>query len=273
MIRPLPNSDLADRFDDLENRPHAFPTLDRAFDAVERTLARLGVDNPATLRSPRPVEEALSETALPEGTLLILSATELRAAEVDIEDTVKDERTGGSVYLSLPLSDDLPGRARGLRELASAAPTFGFNASLRPAPGQRLGRVKQVPTPLNLRSYRFLVADTPGFRVAVVARALPTGGFIGLWSGNDQIIDELREVLTSTVEAAGYTPPAAASSVPALEGVTSAEDVWKQAEALRTYRVVREAELREIARAAALRGVALRREREAVKRRTAPSAR
>ena len=55
------------------------------------------------------------------------------SAEVDIEDTVKDERQGGSVYLSLPNAEDLPNRARGLRELASAAPTFGFNPSLKPA--------------------------------------------------------------------------------------------------------------------------------------------
>ncbi len=159
MISPLPQYNLPDVFfTDFHDRPAAFPSLDRAFDAVERALARLGVEDPASLRSPRPVEEALSPNALPEGTLLVLNPSELRAAEVDIEETVKDERLGGAVYLSLPHADDLPTRARGLREVASAAQSFGFNPSLRPAPSSRLGRMKQVPMPLNLRSYRFLLA-------------------------------------------------------------------------------------------------------------------
>ncbi len=263
MISPLPKYNLPDLVSDLDERPSPFPILDRAFDAVERVLARLGVEDPASLRSPRPVEEALSATSLPEGTLLILNPSELRAAEVDIEETVKDERLGGSVYLSLPHADDLPARARGLRELAAAAPCFGFNPSLRPAPASRLGRLKQVPMPLNLRGYRFLIADTPGFRVAVVARSLPGGGFIGLWSGNERVIDEVRNVLARAGDAAGHDVPDEAAPVPVLEGVESSEDVWKLAGELRAHRVVREAELREIARAAALRGVALRREREA----------
>ena len=263
MISPLPQYHLPDVFAEEFERPSAFPILDRAFDAVERALARLGVDDPATLRSPRPVEEALSATALPEGTLLVLNPTELRAAEVDIEETVKDERQGGSLFLSLPHPDDLPSRARGLRELAAAAPAFGFNPSLRPAPASRLGRMQQVPMPLNLRSYRFLLADTPGFRVVCVARALPTGGFVGLWSGNERVVAEVRDVLAAAADACGYDVPEAAPEVPELEGVDRARDVWSQAKELRDYRVIREAELREIARAAALRGVALRREREA----------
>ena len=190
MIRPLHSHDLPDVYAERDGRPCAFPVLDRAFDAVERALARLGVEDPASLRSPRPVEEVLSPTALPEGTLLILSPSELRAAEIDIEETVKDERLGGSIFVSLPEPEDLPARARGLRELATAAPTFGFNPSLRPAPASRLGRVSQVPLPLHLRSYRFLLADTPGFRVAVVARALPGGGFVALWTGNERAILE-----------------------------------------------------------------------------------
>ena len=266
MIRPLPNYHLPDVFSDLDERPRAFPILDRAFDAVERALARLGVEDPASLRSPRPVEDALSDTALPEGTLLVLSPTELRAAEVDVEETVKDERLGGAVYLSLPHPDDLNGRARSIRELATAAPTFGFNGSLRPLPASRLGRTTQVAMPLNLRSYRFLLADTPGFRVAVVARALPGGGFIGLWTGNEQVLAEMRDVLAASIDASGHDVPEPASAVPTLEGVDQEEDVWKIAADLRAYRVVREAELREIARAAALRGVALRREREEAKR-------
>ena len=262
MISPLPHYSLPDVFADIGERPRAFPLLDRAFDAVERALARLGVEDPASLRSPHPVEEVLSETALPEGTLLVLSPSELRAAEIDIEETVKDERQGGACYLSLPQPDDLTTRARGLRELAAAAPCFGFNPSLRPAPAARLGRLKIVPMPLNLRSYRFLVADTPGFRVAVVSRALPGGGFIGLWSGNEHVVEEVRGALARAADAAGHDVPDTAPAVPQLEGVDRPEDVWDQARDLRAHRVVREAELREIARAAALRGVALRRERD-----------
>lgn len=263
MISPLPQYHLPDVIADYDDRPSAFPLLDRAFDAVERALARVGVENPATLRSPRPVEEVLSDTALPDGTLIVLSPSELRAAEVDIEDTVKDERLGGSVYISLPHPDDMPARARGIREFAAASAAFGFNSSLRPAPASRLGRVQQVPMPLNLRSYRFVLADTPGFRVVCIARALPTGGFVGLWSGNERVVDEVRDVLAAAAVASGYDVPDASASAPVLEGIEREQDVWDHAEELRAYRVIREAELREIARAAALRGVALRREREA----------
>jgi hypothetical protein len=49
--------------------------------------------------------------------------------------------------------------------------------------------------------------------------------------------------------------------VPPLLGVASEADVRRQAAALRGLREIREGELREIARAAALRGVQLRRER------------
>ena len=268
MIRPLPNFDHPDVFTDLDDRPGAFPILDRAFDAVERALGRLGVESPATLRSARPVEDALSDTALPEGTLLVLNPSELRAAEIDIEETVKDERSGGSVYLSLPSPEEIPTRSRGLREIAGAVPTFGFNPSLKPVSASRLSRLRQVPMPLHLRSYRFLLADTPGFRVAVIARALPGGGFIGLWSGNARVIDEVRRALALAARAAGHDVPEPAAAVPDLEGIAREDDVWSQAAQLRAYRTVREAELREIARAAALRGVALRREREAAKRAT-----
>jgi hypothetical protein len=267
MIRPVPHSELSDVLTNLDERPGAFPTLDRAFDAVERTLHRLGVTNPALLRSPRPVEEALSDTALPEGTLLVLQPSELRAAEVDIEETVKDERQGGAVYLSLPAADELPTRARSLRELASSVATFGLNPSLKPAPSSRLGRLRQVPMPLHLRNYRFLLADTPGFRVTVVARALPGGGFIGLWSGNEQVVNEVRYALSLAARASGHDVPEPSAAVPELDGIARERDVWDQAADLRAYRVVREAELREIARAAALRGVALRRERDARRQR------
>ena len=229
-------------------------------------MARLGIEDPATLRSPRPVEDILSRNALPDGTLLVFSPSELRAAEIDIEDTVKDERLPGSIYLSLPSHEDLPTRARGLREIASAATTYGFNGSLRPAPATRLGKMRQVPMPLSLRGYRFLLADTAGFRVVVVARALPGGGFVGLWSGNERVVDEVRQALVETVRASGHEVEQAAAPVPDLEGIERERDVWDRAADLRAHRVVREAELREIARAAALRGVALRREREAQRR-------
>ena len=63
MIRPLHHFNLPDVFSEIDDRPVAFPTLDRAFDAVERALARLGVEDPGSLRSPKPVEDVLSEAA------------------------------------------------------------------------------------------------------------------------------------------------------------------------------------------------------------------
>lgn len=249
---------------DLDARSRPFPLLDRAFDAVERALARLGVEDPASLRSPRPVEDALSPTALPAGTLLILSPGELRAAEVDVEETVKDERSGGAVFVTLPRDGNLEARKRSLRELAVSTPTF----CLTPTGALPAGysRLRAVPVDDRFRDYDLLLADTPGFRVAVVRRALPGGGFVALWTGNEQVVQEIGEMLRRFAHEAGHEVPDPAPSVPALDGVDSERDVWEQAADLRSYRVVREAELREIARQAALKGVAMRREREAKKR-------
>ncbi len=266
MIRPLRGSELSDVLRRYDTRSRPFPILDRAFDAVERALAELGIEAPDTLRSPRPVEDALSPTALPEGTLLILNPREVRAAEIDVEETVKDERQGGSFFLSLPASEDLPGRARGLRELSCAATVFGFHPGPRPRIPSRLGRANLLGLPPEFTGYRFLLADTPGFRVCVVQRALPGGGWIALWSGNELVLAELREVFAREATAAGLSVPKCAPDVPSLDGIDAPSDVWSQARDLRDYRVIRQAELREIARQAALRGVALRREREAKRR-------
>ena len=185
MLQPLPPISRPD----LGQRSRPFPILDRAFDAVERALAKLGVEDPASLRSPRPVEDALSPTALPAGTLLILSPAELRAAEVDVEETVKDERSGGAVFVSLPDQGNLDARKRSLRELAVSTPTY----CLTPTGSLPAGysRLHAVEVPAGYAEYGILVADTPGFRVAVLRRALPSGGFIALWTGNEQIINEL----------------------------------------------------------------------------------
>ncbi len=267
MIRPLPNSLFTDVARQLDQRPRAFPALDRAFDAVERALATLGVEDPGSLRSPQPVEDALSKTALPPGTMLILSPRELRLAEMDIEDTVRDERQGGTIFTTLPTLERIGERARALRELAATAECFGFRGPGRPAPASRLGKVKQLPLPSSMRDYKFLIADTPGFRCMVVTRALRGGGFIGLWCGDDDVINEVRGILASVASEYDFTVQPAAPSVPPLEGVEKESDVWKQADELRAYRTIREAELREIARQAALRGVQLRREREAARKR------
>lgn len=258
MIRPLPLARaLAPQ---PVERPRAFPTLDRAFDAVERALARLGVEDPGSLRSPKQVEEELSPTALPPGTLLVLNAEELAAAEIDVADTVLDERLGGVVFGTMerpPLEDD---RRRRLRELAGVSTAFGFVPH-----GQEpysVGRVRQVRTPAELAPYRFLVADIPGFRVALITRALPGGGVLGLWSGSPAVLDEVTSVLRRVLQQQGHMAPPKARAVPARDAVASEAEVWKQAEELRAYRTVREAELRQIARAAALRGVELRRQRD-----------
>jgi hypothetical protein len=267
MIRPLPS--YAARA--LEGAPaprrRPFPTLDRAFDAVERALGSLGTPDPASLRSPRLVEELLSPTALPGGTLLVVDPDEIRAAEEDIEDTVRDERLGGAVFLSLPPGDVVTGeRLREIREIAAVAPAFVFNPGLKPIPSQRLGKARQVPTSLDLRGYRFVLADTPGFRVALVRRACAGGGEVALWTGDPVAVAEVRATLATAAVAAGYPVPPVAGDVPRLEGITEVDDVWRQAEMLRAHRSVRDAELRQIARQAALRGVAIRRERERERR-------
>lgn len=263
MIRPLRGNELHEILRRHDDRARPFPILDRAFDSIERALAQLGIEAPDTLRSPRPVEDALRPTALPEGTLLILNPREIRAAEIDVEETVKDERLGGCLFTTIPSAGELPGRARGLRELATATTAYGFHPGTAPRISSRLGKLRVLGLPDTLGGYRFLMADTPGFRVCVVQRALPGGGWIGLWSGNERVLEEIRSVLAPSIEAAGYETPAPAPDAPALDGIDSADDVWAQAKELRDYRVIRQAELREIARQAALRGVALRREREA----------
>ena len=271
MIRPLPSysTSLQAGAPSSPYVARTLPRIDRALDAVERAILERGIDNPQKLRSPRPIEEVLSPRALPEGTLLVLSDAELAATVADIEDTVRDERLGGTVFTTLPHLEELGKSARGLRELAHTAKTFGFNPSLRPLPSQRMGKVAQIPLPLHLRSYRFLLADTPGFRVMMISRTLPGGGWIALWSGNEHLVAELRAVLSEAASAAGHNVPEPSPEVPPLEDIESSEDVWRRAKELRAYRVVREAELREIARQAALRGVQIRREREAAKRKAA----
>jgi hypothetical protein len=246
---------------DLLERPRPFPTLDRAFDAVERALARLGIEDPASLPSPQLVEEDLSPTALPAGTVLVLNPDEYVAAEVDIHDTVLDERLGGTVYGTIERPPTPDERRRRLREMGGAATAFGF---LPPgAEPYGTGRVRQVRSPAFLAGYRFLVADVPGFRVALISRALPGGGFLALWSGDGEVVDEITRVFQRALQVDGHAVPARAPAVPTRDVVPSSAALWKQAEELRAYRTVREAELRQIARAAALRGVELRREREA----------
>ena len=102
--------------------------------------------------------------------------------------------------------------------------------------------------------------------IPLVRRDLPGGGWIALWTGNERAIREIGEVVRHRAAEAEVPVPDYAPEVPALEGVRTVRDVWTQAADLRAYRVVREAELREIARQAALKGVAMRREREAKKR-------
>ncbi len=238
------------------------PQWDRVFDAIERVLHAQGVHQPQALRSPRLIDEALDPRLLPHGTMLVLSEAERVATEADIEETVRDERAGGCVLVTLPAVEKLGDRAKALRDLAGAAATFGFHAESRPLPAQRLGRVRQVPCPAGLSGYRFLLADTPGYRVAFVQRNLPGGGWIGLWSGNPALVGELRRVLAAAVQAAGLLMPGASPRVPEIDGIAAEDEIWKRASELRAYRTVREAELREIARQAALRGVQLRRERD-----------
>jgi hypothetical protein len=237
------------------------PRLEAAFHAVESVLADMRIDRPHALRSPQPVEEALEGSAALAGTLVVLDAAELRSAELDLEETVADERAGGTLFLSFPNPAELAARRVRWRDLGNASTTFAFVSPEERPMG--FGRVHFVPRPTALAGYRLLVADTPGFRVAIVSRSLPGGGFIGLWSGDTDLVDEVSGYLRSTLRATGLQVPDAAPAVPPLVGIGSEQDVWRQATSLRALREVREGELREIARAAALRGVALRRERAA----------
>ena len=239
----------------------ALPRIDAAFRAVERVLTDLGVDQPHTLRSPQVVEEALDGVHALEGTLVILDPAELRAAELDLEETVADERAGGSLFVSLPNVAELAARRVRYRDLAAAASGFAFIDPDRNAVG--FGRFHFVPRPRELRKWRILLADTPGFRCVVISRPLPRGGFVGLWSGNAEIVDEVGGLLRRLASAAGHEVPPPAAAVPPLLGISKESDVWAQATQLRGQREVREGELREIARAAALRGVELRRQRAA----------
>src|SRR5512141_358928 len=102
----------------------ALPRIESAFRAVERVLEDLGIQNPHTLRSPQLVEEALEGVAALAGTLVILDPAELRAAELDLEETVADERSGGSLFVSLPNVTELSARRVRYRDLAAASTGF-----------------------------------------------------------------------------------------------------------------------------------------------------
>lgn len=239
----------------------SMPRIEAAFRAVEGVLEDLGIENPGSLRSPQIVEEALEGVTPLDGSLVILDAAELRAAELDLEETVADERAGGSLFVSLPNLGELSSRRVRYRDLAAAATSFAFVE-----PGAHVlgfGRFHFAPRPTFMRRWRVLVADTPGFRVAVISRPLEKGGFIGLWTGNPDLVDEVAGFLRRIAASAGHTVPAPAVAVPSMLGLANESDVWRSAASLRGQREVRENELREIARQAALRGVELRRQRAA----------
>ena len=237
----------------------SLPRTEAAFRAVEMTLASLGIDRPHTLRSPQLVEEALDGAPALEGTLVILDPAELRAAELDLEETVADERNGGTLFLSVPNPEEWTARRVRDRDIASSTTAFAFVDAGVVVKG--FGKLIPVPRPRMIKGWRVFLADTPGFRVVIVSRPRASGGFIGLWSGNSELVDEVSEFLRRSAREAGHDVPPAAPPVPPMIGVSGAAEVWKMAHELRGLREVREGELREIARAAALRGVAMRRER------------
>ena len=258
-LRTLPSFSSAVRFAPFDAETPVLPRIEGAFRAVESTLKALGIESPHTLRSPQVVEEALEGISALEGTLVILDPSELRAAEADLEETVADERSGGSVFLALPNPAEWATRRIRYRDLASSSAAFAFVDPGAPVRG--FGKLHAVPRPRILKGWRIFLADTPGFRVVVVSRPLATGGFIGLWSGNPDLVDEMSDLLRHAARDAGHDVPAPAAPVPPMLGVAGSAEVWKKAGELRGQREVREGELREIARAAALRGVAMRRER------------
>jgi hypothetical protein len=237
----------------------SLPRFEAAFRAVEDVLVAQGIDRPHEMRSPRLVERALEGVSALEGTLVIVDPAELRAAELDLEETVADERGGGALFVSLPLLSELTARRLRFRELGSASAGFGFiDEDVHPV---GFGRFQFSKKPQGLRRWRLLVADTPGFRVALVSRPRAAGGFIGLWTGNPDMVNEITGLLRASARAAGHVVPAPAPAVPPTLGLSGEAEIWRQAAVLRGQREVRENELREIARAAALRGVELRRQR------------
>lgn len=256
MLRPLPRAVNPE----VLARPRALPLLDRCFDSVEIALAKLGLDDTSSIVATAEIEAELSEGALPHGTLLVFDEEEVHEAFRDIRDTVMDERMGGTVYGTMlrPPADCV--RRRRLREMTGTATVYGFLPVGQGPAG--LGRVVQVRRPASLGDYEFLVADIPGFHVALVTRKRPSGGEITLWTGSRELVDELLAALRRAIADAGHAVPAPAPAVPARDVVTSEAEVWAMAEELRKQRVVREAELRQVARQAALRGVELRRERD-----------
>jgi len=190
---------------------------------------------------------------------VIVDPAELRSAEVDLEETVADERGGGALFVSLPTLSELTARRFRFREIGSASAGFAFiDEDVHPV---GFGRFLFAKKPAGMRRWRLLVADTPGFRVALVSRPREAGGFIGLWTGNPDLVNEIAGVLRATARAAGHQVPAPCPALPPTLGLSGESEIWRQAAILRGQREVRENELREIARAAALRGVELRRQR------------
>jgi len=236
-----------------------FPRIEAAFRVVESALRTLAIERPHELRSPALLEEALEGSPALEGTLVLVDPAELRTAELDLEETVADERGGGTFFVSVPSLAELSAHRVRYRDLGSAATGFAFiEEDVHPV---GFGKFHFVKKPAGLRRWRILVADTPGFRVALVSRPIPGGGFVGLWTGAPDLVDELAGFLRQSAQAAGHAVPPPAAPVPDSLGVEDEAEVWRQAAVLRGQREVRENELREIARAAALRGVELRRQR------------
>ena len=181
------------------------PRMEAAFRAVEMTLTSLGIDRPHTLRSPQAVEEALDGAPALEGTLVILDPAELRAAELDLEETVADERSGGTVFLSVPNPSEWATRRVRYRDIASSSAAFAF---VEPGATVRgFGKLVAVPRPRMIKGWRIFLADTPGFRVVVASRPRAAGGFIGLWSGNSELVDEMADFLRRAARDSGTRSP------------------------------------------------------------------
>lgn len=256
MLRPLPRAVNPE----VLARPRALPLLDRCFDAVEMALAKLGMDDTSGIVGTAEIEAEMSEGALPHGTLLVFDEEEVHEACRDIRDTVMDERLGGAVFGTMLRAPADCVRRQRLREMTGTASVYGFLPVGQGPCG--ISRMVQVRRPAHLRDYDFLAADVPGFHVALVTRKRPSGGSITLWTGSRELVDELLGELRRAIADDGHAVPAPAPKVPARDIVASEAEVWAQAEEIRKQRVVREAELRQVARQAALRGVELRRERD-----------
>lgn len=234
------------------------PALSAAVCAVCETFRRLHVTGDYCPRDARRIEDDLPTSGALAGTLTILDPLDVLPAEREIERTLHDERPRfGGLYLS-QIGDHLYQRWTNYSALAWLMPVFAFTEHpQRQHPGDG---VRFALAPDALDGFRVVLADTPGYRVAVIGFFVRKWG-VALWTGNPQVVNEVGGALRVAARESGHAPHPPAAEAPSDCGLRSEADVRRMANVAMSERAKAQEATRELCRQAAIQGAKDRRAR------------